>query len=183
MTNLEEKTIDKKTVYKGKILNVEVHDVKLPDGSLSKREILRHNGAVAVLAITDKREVLMVEQYRKAAEIVTLEIPAGKVDLGEDRLECALRELKEETGYLASKEELIKICDTHVAIGYSSELISIYFVDNLTNDRLGNLALDEDEFLNVKKYKLDEIFTLLDNNTFTDSKTIIALQWLKNIRG
>ncbi len=180
MINLEEKTLKKETVYNGKILNVELHDVELPDGSLSKREILRHNGAVAVLALTDKNEVLIVEQYRKAAELVTLEIPAGKLDLGEDPIFCAVRELKEETGYEVSEEELTKIYATHVAIGYSSELITIYFVDNLTEDKRGNLSLDEDEFLNLKKIKLENIFKMLDSNEITDSKTIIALEWLRN---
>lgn len=180
MVNFEEKTINKETVYKGKILNVELHDVLLPDGTTSKREILRHNGAVAVLAITDEDEVLLVEQYRKAAEITTLEIPAGKLDLGEEPLRCAVRELQEETGYAVSENDLEKICATHVAIGYSSELITIYYVGNLSKKQLGEKNLDEDEFLNVKKYKIDDIFSLLDNNIITDSKTIIALQWYRN---
>ncbi|MBF0714547.1 NUDIX hydrolase [Gemella sp. GH3] len=177
--SLEEKTIKKDIVYKGRILNVEVHDVELPDGTMSKREILKHNGAVAILALTSKKEVLLVEQYRKAAERVTLEIPAGKLDLGENPLDCAVRELKEETGYQVSKEHFSKIYDTHVAVGYSSELISIYFVDNIDSNILGNLKLDEDEFLNVKRYSLDEVYDMLDKNILTDSKTIIALEWLR----
>lgn len=181
--NLEEKTISKETVFKGKVLNVEVHEVELPDGTFSKRELVKHNGAVAVLAITDKDEVLLVEQYRKAAELVTLEIPAGKLDLGEDPATCAVRELKEETGYTVDVSELEKIYKTHVAIGYSSELITIYYVANLTQDKLGNLALDEDEFLNVKRYNLAEVFGMLDENIITDSKTIIALEWLRNRKG
>lgn len=177
--SLEEKTIKKETVYKGKILNVEVHDVELPDGTMSKREILKHNGAVAVLAVTSEKEVLLVEQYRKAAEQTTLEIPAGKLDLGENPLECAVRELKEETGYSVAKESFSKIYDTHVAIGYSSELISIYFVDNVDSSSFGELDLDDDEFLNVKRYSLDKVYAMLDKNIITDSKTIIALEWLR----
>lgn len=183
MLNLEEKTIKKETMYKGKILNVELHDVELPDGSFSKREILKHNGAVAILAITDNDEVLLVEQYRKAVELVTLEIPAGKIDGSEEAVVCAVRELKEETGYTVSKEKLTKIYATHVAIGYSSELITIYFIDGLSKEQRGQLVLDEDEFLNLKKYKLEKVFELLDNNEITDSKTIIALEWLRNRKG
>ncbi|MBF0715019.1 NUDIX domain-containing protein [Gemelliphila palaticanis] len=183
MVNLEEKTIKQEVVYKGKILNVELHDVVLPDGTFSKRELLKHNGAVAILAVTDNNEILLVEQYRKAVEMTTLEIPAGKLDVNEDPLECAVRELKEETGYTVNNDSLEKICETHVAIGYSSELITIYFVDKLSKEQLGDLALDEDEFLNLKKYSLDEAMKLLDNNSITDSKTIIALQWLKNRKG
>lgn len=183
MVNLEEKTIKKETVYSGKILHVELHDVELPDGSFSKRELLKHNGAVAILAVTDNNDVLLVEQYRKAAELTTLEIPAGKLDLGEEPISCAVRELKEETGYQVAAEKLEKIFETHVAIGYSSELIHIYFVDGLSSADKGELALDEDEFLNLKKYSLEEVYELLDKNVLTDSKTIIALQWLRNRKG
>lgn len=183
MVNLEEKTIKQEVVYKGKILNVELHDVVLPDGTFSKRELLKHNGAVAILAVTDNNEILLVEQYRKAVEMTTLEIPAGKLDVNEDPLECAVRELKEETGYTVNSDSLEKICETHVAIGYSSELITIYFVGKLSKEQLGDLALDEDEFLNLKKYSVAEAMKLLDNNSITDSKTIIALQWLKNRKG
>lgn len=180
MTNLEEKTIKKEVVYKGIILNVEIHDVELPDGSTSKREILKHNGAVAVLPVTKDGQVLLVEQYRKAVEMVSLEIPAGKLDKGEEILSCAVRELKEETGYTVDKSSLEEIIKTHVAIGYSSEAITLYYVGNLTDDMRGELALDNDEFLNVKSYSVEEVFKLIDDKVITDSKTIIALQWLRN---
>lgn len=182
MTNFEEKTIKKEVVFDGKVLTVEVHDVELSDSSKSIREIVLHKGAVAILPVTDKDEVILVEQYRKAAESLTLEIPAGKLDPNEERIDCAIRELEEETGYKANKEDVIKIYDTHLAIGYSSELISLYFVENLSDDQKGDLRLDEDEFINLKKYSLQEAFDLLDSNAITDSKTIIALEWLRNRR-
>lgn len=180
MINFEEKTIKKETIFKGKVLNVEIHDVQLPDGTYSKREILKHNGGVGILAITDKNEILLVEQYRKAVEKTTLEIPAGKLDLGENPLTCAIRELREETGYSVSENRVEKIYEIHSAIGYSSELLTIYFVNNLSSSELVELSLDEDEFLNVKKYKLEEVYNLLDNNKITDGKTVVALEWFRN---
>ncbi|MDO4814625.1 MAG: NUDIX hydrolase [Gemella sp.] len=182
MTNFEEKTINKKVIFDGKVLKLEVHDVELTDGSTSMRELVYHKGAVAILAVTDKDEVLLVEQYRKAVEQMTLEIPAGKLDPGEERMECAIRELAEETGYHAKKENVKKMYDTHLAIGYSSELISVFVVENLSDEDRGELALDEDEFINVKKYKLEDAFKLLDDNVITDSKTLLALEWLRNKR-
>lgn len=181
MSNLEEKTISKEVKYKGKILDVELHQVELPDGSTSTREILKHNGAVAVLALTKDNEVILVEQYRKAIESNALEIPAGKLELDEDPLEAAVRELEEETGYKVEQDQFEKIFDLHPAIGYSSELIVIYFVSGL--DDQGQQDLDEDEFVNCKKYSIEEIFKLVSENKITDSKTLAALFWLKNRRG
>ena len=135
--DLEEKTISVEKIFKGKVLDVEVHTVSLPDGEVSKRELINHRGAVAVLALTKDNEVILVEQYRKAIEAVTL--------------------------------------------GYSSELITIYFVDGL--EHAGEQNPDDDEFINLKKYPLDEAFRLLDENIITDSKTMLALAYLKNRKG
>ncbi|RIN26627.1 NUDIX hydrolase, partial [Staphylococcus succinus] len=99
--NLYEKTIHKNSIYNGAIIDLEVHDVVLPDGQTSKRELVYHNGAVAVCAITPNNEVILVKQFRKPAEKVMLEIPAGKLELNEIREDAAKRELEEETGYIA----------------------------------------------------------------------------------
>lgn len=181
MRNLEEKTLTIEKAFKGKILDVDIHTVQLPDGSQSKREIINHRGAVAVLAITKNNEIILVEQYRKAVEMVTLEIPAGKLEAGEDPLKSAVRELEEETGYRVGDSDLEKIFDVHVAIGYSSELITVYLAEDLED--VGEQNLDEDEFVNCKKYTLQEAFELLNNNTITDSKTMMALMWLQNKKG
>ena len=93
----------------------------------------------------------------------------------------AIRELQEETGYLVTEDRLEKLCDVHVALGYSSELITIYFVDGL--EHAGEQNPDDDEFINLKKYPLDEAFRLLDENIITDSKTMLALAYLKNRKG
>lgn len=104
---LTEDTISKELIYEGKIFKVEKHEIKLPNGETSSRDVVLHNGAVAVLAITPEKEVLVVEQFRKAMEKVLIEIPAGKLEIGEERKSAALRELEEETGYIAEDLELI----------------------------------------------------------------------------
>lgn len=180
--DLEEKTIEVKEIFKGKVLDVEMHTVSLPDGGTSTRELVNHRGAVAVLAITKENEVILVEQYRKAIEQVTLEIPAGKLEPGEDNKKLsAIRELKEETGYEATEDQLTKLFDVHVALGYSSEVITVFYVDGL--EYAGEQNLDEDEFINLKKYKVEDALKLLDDNTITDSKTMLALMYLKIRKG
>ena len=180
--DLEEKTIEVEKIFEGKVLDLEVHTVTLPNGETSTRELINHRGAVAILALTKDDEVILVEQYRKAIEAVTLEIPAGKLEPGEDNKKlAAIRELQEETGYVIEEEKLEKLCDVHVALGYSSELITIYYVDNL--EYAGEQNPDDDEFINLRKYKVEEAFKLLDNNVITDSKTMLALAYLKNRKG
>ena len=181
--DLEEKTIEVEKIFKGKVLDLEVHTVTLPNGETSTRELINHRGAVAILALTKDEEVNLVEQYRKANEPVTLEIPAGKLEPGESNKKlAAVRELQEETGYVVEEEKLEKLCDVHVALGYSSELITIYYVDNLEYAGEQNPD-DDDEFINLRKYKVEEAFKLLDDNVITDSKTMLALSYLKNRKG
>ena len=99
MSSLEEKTIKSEEVFSGKIISLHIEDVELPNGKHSKREIIKHPGAVAILPITDDNKIVMVEQFRKALERTIVEIPAGKLEKGEEPALCARRELEEETGY------------------------------------------------------------------------------------
>ncbi|MBL7573253.1 NUDIX hydrolase [Staphylococcus saccharolyticus] len=170
---LFEKTIDRTVIYNGKIIDLEVHDIELPDGSTSKRELIYHNGAVAVCAVTPENEVLLVKQFRKPIEKPLLEIPAGKLESGEDRIEAAKRELQEETGYIASDLELIT--DMYGSPGFSSEKLTIYFANQLTE---GEMNLDEDEFVELHKLPIKDVKSMLDNKEIADAKTIIALQHL-----
>ena len=171
--NLFEKTIHRASIYKGAIIDLEVHDVELPDGQNSKRELIYHNGAVAVCAITPDDKIILVKQFRKACEKPLLEIPAGKLEKGEEREAAAKRELQEETGYIA--EELELISEMYGSPGFSNEKISIYLAKDL---KTGEMHLDEDEFLELEYYHMSEIQTMLDNKVLEDAKTIIALQYI-----
>ncbi|MCI2947579.1 NUDIX hydrolase [Staphylococcus caledonicus] len=166
-----EKTFDRTVIYNGKIIDLEIHDVELPDGNTSKRELVYHNGAVAVCAITPENEVLLVEQYRKPVEKPLLELPAGKLEEDEEREEAAKRELEEETGYIAKDLELIT--NMYGSPGFSNEKLTIYFADQLSE---GTLNLDDDEFVELHKVPVKDIKALLDSNEIEDAKTIIGLQ-------
>lgn len=171
--DLNEKTIDRTVIYNGKIVDVEIHTVTLPNGETSTRELVYHNGAVAVCALTPKKEVVLVKQYRKPVEKPLLEIPAGKLEDDENRVEAAKRELEEETGYIA--KELTHVVDMYGSPGSCDEQLSIYFTDNLEE---GTVHLDEDEFVEVIKVPIENVKSMLMNKEIEDAKTIIALQHL-----
>ncbi|ANQ64331.1 NUDIX hydrolase [Staphylococcus equorum] len=171
--NLFEKTLHKESIYKGTIIDLEVHDIELPDGQTSKRELVYHNGAVAVCAINPDNQVILVRQYRKPAEKTLLEIPAGKLEINEERESAAKRELEEETGYIAENLELIT--EMYGSPGFSNEKISIYLAKDL---KIGEMNLDDDEFIEIETYNIEEITVMLQNQEIEDAKTIIALQYL-----
>ncbi|NLK10364.1 MAG: NUDIX hydrolase, partial [Staphylococcus equorum] len=168
--NLFEKTLHKESIYKGAIIDLEVHDIELPDGQTSKRELVYHNGAVAVCAINPDNQVILVRQYRKPAEKTLLEIPAGKLEINEERESAAKRELEEETGYIAENLELIT--EMYGSPGFSNDKISIYLAKDL---KIGEMNLDDDEFIEIETYNIEEITIMLQNKEIEDAKTIIAL--------
>ncbi|MBE7054131.1 MAG: NUDIX hydrolase [Ruminococcaceae bacterium] len=178
MKNFEEKTISSKEIFDGKVFKVKVDDVVLPDGSKSFRELVMHNGGVTVVAIEDEY-IYMVRQYRKAVEKVVLEIPAGKLEVGENPKTGAIRELEEEVGLLAS--DLISLGVMYPTPAYCSEIIYLFLA---TDFKKTKQHLDEGEFLNIEKYKIDDILKMIDNNEICDAKTICgiykALSFLKN---
>ena len=176
MIKFKEKTITSENIYKGKILNLRVDEIELPDGRNSVREIVEHSGGVTIIAITDDNEILLVKQYRKPAEDVLLEIPAGKLEDGEVPLSCAKRELVEETGYQTN--EINKLFSFYTSPGYSNEIIHIFIARGLTF--IGQNP-DNDEFIEVVKIKKQEIMELINNGKIKDSKTIIGL--LRFLRG
>ncbi|EOD6234560.1 NUDIX hydrolase [Staphylococcus pseudintermedius] len=171
--HFEEKTISKESIYKGKIIEVEKHKVSLPNNETAYREVVKHNGAVAICALTPDQQVILVKQYRKALEQELLEIPAGKLEPGEDRESAAMRELEEETGYKAKKLTLIG--EVYGTPGFSNEKISVYFADNLVE---GKVNLDEDEFVEKVLYSLDDVKKAVEGRTIEDAKTFIAFQHL-----
>ncbi|HHG6447446.1 NUDIX hydrolase [Staphylococcus pseudintermedius] len=171
--HFEEKTISKESIYKGKIIEVEKYKVSLPNNETAYREVVKHNGAVAICALTPDQQVILVKQYRKALEQELLEIPAGKLEPGEDRESAAMRELEEETGYKAKKLTLIG--EVYGTPGFSNEKISVYFADNLVE---GKVNLDEDEFVEKVLYSLDDVKKAVEARTIEDAKTFIAFQHL-----
>lgn len=165
-------------VFNGQVFKIKVHDIKLPDGSRSKREIVEHHGGVGVIAVTPEREVFMVTQYRIAADEMMLEIPAGKLENGEDPYEAGLRELEEETGYRTDKLEFLG--EYYATPGYCTEKLSIYLAQNL---EYRGQHLDPGEFLNVSRISLDKLFEMVMNNEIRDCKTAIAILKAKAILG
>lgn len=174
----EEKQISSELLYKGKILNVRCDKVTAKKGE-STREIVEHNGAVAMVAITEEKKVLLVKQYRYACHDAVLEIPAGKIDKGEtDPLKAAIRELKEETGYTA--EHIRYLGKINPSVGYSEEVIYLYAMTDLT---AGEQDLDEDEALDVLQYPFEEAYHMAACGELIDAKTIAALMMAKEQLG
>ncbi|MDR1773557.1 MAG: NUDIX hydrolase [Clostridioides sp.] len=172
---LEERTIKSDKIYTGKILTLRVDTVEIDGQGYSKREIVEHGGAVGILAITDDKKVVLVKQYRKAVEKPLIEIPAGKLEIGENPKECALRELKEETGYDAENIKLIH--KFYSSAGFSNEQLFLYLATGLTE---GETNLDDDEFIDVSLVDLEEAYDMVLNNNIEDSKTTIAILMAKN---
>lgn len=180
--NFEEKTIRRKTIFEGHIFTVAVDEVELPNNlGTSQRELVFHRGAVSVLALTPEGKIILVKQYRKAIERTSIEIPAGKLELGEeDTLEdAALRELEEETGYTSSK--LTQIADFYSAIGFSNERIRIFKAEDLI--RVENpRPQDEDEVIELMEVTLDEALDLIASGEICEAKTILAIQHVQLTR-
>ena len=181
MIELEEKIIAKRDIYSGLIFDVCQYDVSLPNGNESKRDVVVNPNACAVVAVDDENYVYAVEQYRITAKRVMLEIPAGKMDPGEDHLTCATRELKEETGIIAGKMRYL--FGIRVSPGFSTEIIHIYLATELTR---GQAEPDEDEFLNIRRIKLDEFVNMALTGKLKDAKPvsgILATQDIFEIEG
>ncbi|MBF7083080.1 NUDIX hydrolase [Desulfallas sp. Bu1-1] len=166
----EEKTISTETIYQGKIISVRKDQVEFPDGRSGAREVVDLASAVAVVAVTDKQEVLLVKQYRYPTGRELLEIPAGKVEPGENPLDCAKRELEEETGYRAVYWRQIGAFFT--SPGFCTEKIYLYFAGGLTPH---NPKLDPDECIEVHLVPLRDAFQMVKNGDIHDAKTIIGL--------
>jgi ADP-ribose pyrophosphatase len=168
---LDEKTIQSQIIYEGNVISLKVDTVELSNGVISNREIINHNGSVAIVALdNDKKTLLMVRQYRKAVEEAILEVPAGTLEPKEDPTLCAYRELEEETGYIANHME--KIGSIMVSPGFLDEKTDIFFAEDL---RLGKTNPDEDEILLLEKYSIEEILHKINNEIITDAKTIVAI--------
>ena len=165
-----EKPIEKTTVFTGKIINVRVDRVQLCNGSIHTREVAEHSGGVCIAAVDDEKNVLMVTQYRYPVEMQLLELPAGKLEKGEQPLEAAVRELSEETGYTAGK--IVPLGEFYPTPGFCNEKLYLYLATDLTP---GQSHPDEDEFLTVSRIKLDTLVDMIMNNEIIDGKTIAGV--------
>lgn len=165
----EEVTIGTTPVFQGKIISLQVDEVRLPNGETATREIVKHPGAVAVMAITGDR-MLMVEQFRKPLEKSQVEIPAGKLDKGEDPMDAAKRELEEETGYKAAS--IRHITSFYSSPGFADEILHLYLAEELIK---GEPKPDEDEFLDLEALTLEEAEAYMAEGRISDAKTIMAV--------
>ena len=165
-----EKPLKQDYLYRGKIVNLRVDNAELPDGTTALREVIEHPGGVCVAALTEKEELLFVEQFRYPYMETVLELPAGKLEYGEDPCEAGKRELQEETGAAAKNyRDLGKLYPTP---GYCGEIIHMYLAENLT---FSEQHLDEDEFLEVRRIPLEEAFQMVMRNEIRDSKTQVGI--------
>lgn len=170
MEKLREKEIKTKRIFKGKLLGLREDTVELPSGKKSTREVVEHPGAVAIVAITKDKELVMVRQFRKAVGEILLEVPAGVPEKGESGEECARRELEEETGFHAKKVR--KIWEGYATPGYSNELIQYYLAEEMTRM---TQKTDADEFIEVDLVDIDLCLDMLKNGKFKDNKTMIGV--------
>lgn len=164
---LNETLLTSQQIYKGSFLDLRLDTVKLPNGKNTAREYLVHPGACVVIPLLDNGDVVLEKQFRYPVGREMIEFPAGKLDPNEDPLICALRELREETGYSAS-EWAYAGC-MHLAIAYSTEVIHIYFARGLVQ---GERDLDEGEFLDVFNAPAQQLITWCADGTVTDAKTV-----------
>ncbi len=175
--DFSETCITSKTVYDGVLLRVVADEVRLPNGGKAPREYIRHPGASAVLAMPDPDTLLLERQFRYPLRRHFIELPAGKIDPGEDALGTAQRELKEECGYIAQNWR--HLCTLHPCIGYADERIELYLATDL--ERV-EARLDEGEFLEVMEVRLDDALAWLREGKITEPKAITGLLWADKLR-
>lgn len=178
MKKFEERTLSSETIYTGKIIELRVDEVELPDGKRAQRELIKHPGAVAIIAITEQGALVLVEQFRKALERTIIEIPAGKIEPGEDPEKTAIRELEEETGYRANEFTYIQSFAT--SPGFADEIIHLYLAKSL--EKVENPAAgDEDEFINLLECTIEEAEGMMKDGRIYDAKTAFAVLYIKEL--
>jgi ADP-ribose pyrophosphatase len=175
--SFSEKTLNEKEIFNGKIIRVHLDDVELDDGTKTFREVVEHSGGVCVAALTDDDELLMVRQYRYPFHRELLEVPAGKLEVGEDPLEAGIRELEEECGVVA--DEIISLGEIYPTVAYCSEVIRMFAAKGL---RKTHQHLDEGEFLGVEKVKFDDALSMVMKGELRDAKTVASILKLSELK-
>lgn len=175
---LYEKTLEQVSKFEGRVIHVHVDTVELPNGRTSTREIVNHPGGVGILALDENNNVLVVRQFRYAFGRTLLEIPAGKLEKGEDPYQAAMRELKEETG--ATCEKLQSLGEIFPTPGYCDEIIRLYLAQHLS---WGEMHLDEDEFLTVSRVPFQNLVDQILAGEIRDAKTCAAILKAKLLLG
>ncbi len=175
---LKEKIYKKDKIYKGRAIDFCVDEIILPDGKKAKREYIDHPGAVAIVPFVNKKDIVLVRQYRYPVDKITYEIPAGKLDKSkkESLIACARRELKEETGYTAKK--ITKLLSFFPSSTFSNEELYIYLAEGLTP---GDTHPDEDEFVEKIIIPFKQAIDMIKTGKIKDAKTVIALLYLFGI--
>ena len=176
--HLCEKTVSSELIFDGKIITVKKDVAELENGEKATRELVVHSGGVCVVPINENGEILMVRQFRYPFQTALLEIPAGKLEVGEDHREAGLRELREETGARCEKFEYLGVC--YPSVAYLTEKIHMYLATGLTFE---SQDLDDDEFLDVEKIKLEDAVEMIMNNELPDAKTQCAILKAARILG
>ena len=168
--HLREDTIKSELMFDGKVVKLYKDEARLEDGSIVSRELIKHPGGVCVVPLDDEGNVYMVRQFRYPFQTQLIEIPAGKLEYGEDHRQCGLRELKEEAG--AECRRFTYLGKLYPTVAYDSEVIHMYLAQDLS---FGEQKLDDDEFLDVFKVPFDKAIEMVMNGEILDSKTQIAL--------
>lgn len=167
---LRERKLSTENKFNGKMISVYYDSVEVPSGRTAWREVVRHPGACGIIAQLPNGKIILEHQYRYAIDEVLIEIPAGKIDKGEDPAVCAKRELAEETGYIAKTWK--SLGSIAMSPGFCDEIIHLYYATDLEK---GDAKLDIDEFLEVQTYSKEEILEMICSNKIIDSKTIAAM--------
>lgn len=174
--------VDSHRVYSGKTINVDLDTVRFPNGKEGQLEMVRHPGASAVVPFLsdpggDDPQVLLLKQYRYAAEAFIYEIPAGKLDAGEDPRECAARELREETGCRADRID--RLTTIYTTPGFTDERIHLFMASGLTE---GDSAHEEHEFIQFERMTLSRALEMIESGEITDGKTVVGLLFAAGFR-
>ncbi len=176
MSDLKETRLSSEQKFSGRLIDLYLDQVKLPNGETSTREWIDHPGAVCLIPILPDGNICLIRQYRYGPGAEFIEIPAGKLDADEDPLDCAHRELEEETGYRANK--LTFLTNIHPAIGFSNEKMWMYLAEDLV-ESITNL--DQDEFLELLPTPLEDAMNWVWSGKITDVKTIIGILWAEKL--